>query len=1134
MAQGGNAMVMNKTALMEKLQALDPQQRQALLARLAAQKQGADKNTAIEAAEGTADAGGLRALDAPNAPLSFAQSRLWLLDQIEGRHYKYNMVSAYALRGELDCAALQQALALIVQRHRILRTRFVATADDDTIGMQEPIADFHFELPLIDLSELPTSQREERLETLLLQEGRWLFDLAQGPLARFHLYRMDSDHHVLQMNLHHAVFDGWSKGVLFRELSLAYGDLRAGRSPDMPQLPVQFSDYAAWQRSALDTRMTAQADYWREALRDAPPLLELPTDFPRPAQQSSVGEILPVRVDAALTQALRELGQRHGATLFMTMLAAFKLLLYRYSGMRDIVLGTPVDMRNRSELRRLIGFFLNTVALRTRLDPSMDFPALLGTVKQACLSAFQHQDLPFEQVVEAVEPVRSQSFTPLFQSMFVFQHASAGAPELAGLESEKIAMGNLTTKYDLYLTLVERDQGLHGWLTFRSDLFRPATMQSLLTNFEELLRQIVAAPQSQLDDFPLLAAAEHAAALDAARGRRVPLVATPVHQVFAERAAARPDAVAVVDAAGETSYGQLQAAAERLSAVLAGQGVTAGDRVGVHLQRGHAYCQTLLAIWRRGAVAVPLDTRQPAARLGEIVTSAGLALLLHDQTQAPEFAASVACLQLADAMAAESPRPVATTMLVTECDWPAYVLFTSGSTGRPKGVVGSHRALANRLQWQWRDYPYAQGERSAQRANIGFIDSLTEIFSALLADVPVVVIDDASARDPYDLVDALAESAAGTLFIVPALFRAVLEAFPELDQRLPDLRRVFFSGEALTPDLVARFSEALPRTAMINAYGATEVAEASTIDVAGMSECARIPIGRPMDNMNLYVLDEQLRLCPTGVVGMLYAHGVSLAEGYWRNPALTAERFLPDPHADEPGARMYSLGDLGRRLADGTVEFIGRRDHQLNLRGFRIESSDIERVIERAPGILAAAVVAVPNSVGDEVLVGYACAEEDARVDLDTLKDYLRQRLPDYMQPGILVLCDELPSNVTGKIDHKALRARGLPELKDEFQAPRTPLEHRLAAIWCEILHLPRVSVLANFFDLGGHSLLGVRIAARIREECAVQLSVQELFQRLTIAGVAERVDALQRIQNLRDTGNAAEADTGAIEVSEF
>jgi amino acid adenylation domain-containing protein len=1162
----------NSAALRQKLAALNDEQKAALMQRLR-QRQASTEPLSQDSLPGA------------EAPLSWAQARLWWQQQVEGVHYQYNMVSAYEFTGSLNVEALQTALNCVVQRHQTLASYFAQvdrpvhaetdtkTAYDQVALVQRQLSGFTLPLPLIDLSAPSKSEAHSELQNQLLAEARHGFDLSQGPLIRCHLYRLASDCHVFQLNVHHAVFDGWSKAIFFKELQQAYAALLQSQSPDLPVLSCQFADVARRQEMLIQQN---ELNFWRDYLKDAPPVQSLPLDFPRPAQASTDALLLPLQLDRALSQGLQQVAQAHGCTLFMVLLALFKLTLYRFAGrgteagnehdLYDQVIGTPIDTRQGADERGLIGFFLNTLCIRTRIDPDWSWSELLAAVKQSVLAAFQHQRVPFEQVVEALKPERSQSYAPLFQSMFVLQHATAGAPTLEGLNSRKLSLGNGSTKYDVYFTLLASDQGLTGWLNVRRDLFRQGTVEALAHAYTELAQQLVTHQQvpdsrslCQLD--VLNAAArqcfyEHSRGADWQEPRSTVVDDAPsIAHAFQRLSVEHPQAVAVQAADESYSYQHLWQGAQRIAQRLRAHRVTSDESVALLLPRGPGQVMTQLAVWQLAAVVVPLDPNGPATQIQQGIEQSHARVLCYWQ-KLPAWAQDTAGLVWLDLHELLNCESVPVTMddvpVHMSPQQAAYRLLTSGSTGVPKLVQLSHQGVMNRIRWQWQDYPWRADDVMAQRAGVAFVDAASELWSALLAVVPVVVVDDDTALDPFDFVDFMHEQQVTCLLLVPSLLRVLLDAYPEWAEYQPRLRRVFLSGEMLSHELLRRARESLPDVEWVNIYGASEAADVSAVNLNDWCEQTtaetehqatglRVPVGSAISGMRLYVLDDELNPCPVGVTGQLYAAGDSLAQGYWQQPRSTAERFLPDPFVTANSceqsatvtARMYALGDRGRRLANGWVEYLGRGDQQMKLNGIRVEPAAIESLLEAMPGVVSAVLVNVPDVDGVSRLVAYVQASEEANIDERTLQQYRRAQLPDYLPLAALKLCDELPLNRSGKVDRQAVLAWGMPSMSHTRYHAETSQEQQLLPLWQEVLGLEQIAVEANFFELGGHSLSGVRLITLIKERLGIAISVPMLFQLSSLAAVAEHCRHIEQLSAHTEDSEVLGADE-SWEVSEF
>ncbi|RYZ43248.1 MAG: non-ribosomal peptide synthetase [Myxococcaceae bacterium] len=1030
-------------------------------------------------------------------PLSFAQQRLWFLDQLTPDDASYNLPVALRLLGPVDTEALRLAFESLVARHEALRTTFFEHEGQPFQRIQAPGV---WALPLVDLSELESSAREAEALRLATQEARQTFHLGRGPLLRTCLLRLSEEAHVLLVTMHHIVSDGWSMSVLVRELAGFYEAFSTGRTPALPPLPVQYADFATWQRQWLQGDvLRTQLDYWKQQLSGAPNALELPTDRPRPPLQSRRGASVPVSLSRELTDALRALAQREGATPFMLLLAAFQVLLSRYSGQDDISVGSPIAGRTHSEAEGLIGFFVNTLVLRSRVRARDTFRELLAQVRGTTLAAYEHQHLPFEKLVEVLQPSRDLSRSALFQALFVLQNAPAEALRVTGLSFQPVPLEANTSRFDLALTLFEVPQGLTGFLEYSSDLFDASTAQRLMAHFGVLLEAIAAQPETRVSALPLMTAGEQARLLvewnatDADFPRD-----TCVHLLVAEQALRAPEAPALRMGERTVSYAGLEAWAHHLAVQLHAAGVSRGDRVAVLAERSPELVAGLLATLKVGAAYVPLSPGVPPERLAFMLEDcAASALLCHPSLRAslPPLSTHVLSLET-DVPAVREPLP----SLPVGADDLAYVIYTSGSTGRPKGVAVHHRGLMNLVTWHQRTYALTPEDRTALTAGVAFDASTWEVWPSLASGACLVVPPDAVRAEPALLLRWLASEAITTCFMPTPLAEAVLrEPWPDA---LP-LRALLTGGDALhlAPP------PSLPAT-LFNHYGPTEstvVATFTPVPASTREDGTRPPIGRPIANTRTFVLDEHLRPVPIGVSGELFLDSAGLAWGYLGQPALTAERFLPHPFASAPGARLYRTGDVVRWRADGQLDYLQRLDFQVKVRGFRIELGEIEASLLAHPSVQEAVVLAREDVPGDKRLVAYLVARPGLTLDVEALRVFLKQRLPEYMVPSAFLTLEALPLTSNGKLDRKALPAPDASPLAD-FVAPRTPFEVKLAEVFALVLRREQIGIHDDFFALGGHSLLATQLVSRVRSTFDVELPLRALFEAPTVAALAERL----------------------------
>ncbi|HVR96549.1 MAG TPA: non-ribosomal peptide synthase/polyketide synthase, partial [Thermoanaerobaculia bacterium] len=1039
-------------------------------------------------------------------PLSFAQQRLWFLDQLGPGSAAYNVPLAVWLDGVLDLPLLRRVLDELVRRHESLRTTFTASAGRP---VQAIAPELRLPLPVVDLAALSPVRRQAAVRGLAEGEARRPFDLEAGPLVRTTLIRLGEDEHAALVTMHHIVSDAWSMGVFLRELAAVYEAFAAGRPSPLAALRVQYADFAAWQRGWLQGEvLEGQLSYWRGHLAGAPALLELPADRPRPAVQTLRGASLAVALPRELAESLAELGRKAGATSFMTLLAAFQTLLGRLSGQDDVLAGSPIAGRNRRETEELIGFFVNTLVLRADLSGDPRFRDLLARVRTAALDAYAYQDVPFERLVEELAPERSMAHSPLFQVMFALQNAPPTSLELPGLRLSPLETEGRTAKFDLTLTLQEGRDGISGALDYNTDLFDRATVTRWLASFQGLLEQLAAAPESRLSELRLLSSPERHQLLLEWNDTGGPVPPLWLHTGVAEQAARTPDTVAVVFEERALTYGELERSSNRLARRLRAAGLGPESRVGICLERSLDLPVALLAALKAGGAYLPIDPALPAERLAMLFEDAGAALVVTESRLRPALAAAAGRLLLLDAererLAAEDGGPLDTRV---EAGHLAYVLFTSGSTGRPKGVMIPHGAIANHMRWMLSALPLGADGAVLQKTPFNFDASVWEFWAPLMSGARLVMARPGGHKDPAYLVETLRREGITTLQVVPQLLRMLVEE-PGFEE-CRALRRLFVGGEALVQDLARRTAGRSP-AGLYNLYGPTETSIDTTVEPVDWRRAAPgggIPLGWPIFGVRVHVVDSRLQPAPIGVAGELWVGGAGLGRGYLGRPDLTANRFVPDPWSERPGDRLYRSGDLVRRLPDGNLDYLGRTDHQVKLRGFRVELGDIESVLASCPGVREVAVLVREDTPGNRQLAAYIGRDPGDSTDL---RGFLQARLPEYMAPSVYVVMERLPLNPSGKIDRQAL-ARIVPERTQGGGAPAAlggPTEELLAGIWSEVLGVEQVGPEDSFFDLGGHSLLATQVASRVREAFGVDLPLRVLFEEPTLARLAAAVDA--------------------------
>jgi amino acid adenylation domain-containing protein len=1013
--------------------------------------------------------------DTPLA-LSFAQRRMWIVEQLRAGGTEYLVSTGVRLYGPLDTRALRTALDGIVARHEVLRTRYAVIDDEPVQVIDEPgpVA-----LTEVDLRGLDRAARRERLAGWMTADRRPV-DLANGQVLTVTLARLADEEHAVLVTLHHIAFDDWSERLLWREFDQRYTAALASEPASLAPLPVQYADFAAWQRTAMSgATLDRQLGYWRDKLAGATPI-ELPTDRPRPPVRDSAGDQVPFTVPARAGGTLTRLARQAGATPFMALLAAYTILLARYGGQTDVTVGTPVAGRDRAEVQDLIGLFLNTLVLRTDLSGDPSFVEVLRRVRETALEAYAHQELPFERLVEELAPERDPSRTPLFSTMFLWENADLTEWRLGGLRAEALPAGETNAKFDLTMAVTGRPDGsLAGAVNYATALFDSGTVERFAGQFVELVSSIASAPDTPIGRLSVLPPAERRVL---AEWNETAVAYPPgtLPALFERQVERTPDAVAVCFEGESVSYAELNARANRLAHHLIGVGVGPDSIVGVRRERGTELVVALLAILKAGGAYLPLDPDYPADRLEYMSADANVTVILTDAEPSH-----------LDAQPTENPASA------TGPDHAAYVIYTSGSTGRPKGVVVCHRAIVNRLRWMQDAYGLDGTDRVLQKTPYSFDVSVWEFFWPLITGATLVVARPGGHRDPHHLAELISSERVTTVHFVPSMLRPFLA---ELSGALPSVRRMICSGEALPPDLVAGVHERIG-CELHNLYGPTEAA----VDVTA-ARCAPgtpVTIGRPIANTRTHIVDDTLRPVPIGVPGELLLGGVQLARGYLNRPALTADRFVPDPFSRPGGQRLYRTGDLARYRPDGSIDYLGRLDHQVKIRGHRVELGEIEAVLSEQPSVSAAVV-----AVHEGQLVGYLVAGAGAGIDVTVVGSFLRDRLPEAMIPSHWVVLDALPLSASGKIDRGALPApeRGRPAAAGEYVAPRTETELTVVSALTSALGVDQVSMHDRFFDVGGDSIRAIRAIGTMRA-ARLNLSVQDIFTHQTAAELAALAD---------------------------
>ncbi|MBD2005415.1 MULTISPECIES: non-ribosomal peptide synthetase [Cyanophyceae] len=1074
-------------------------------------------------------------------PTSFAQQRLWFLDQLISGNAIYNVPTVIRLTGSLNLAALEQTFSEIVRRHEALRTTFKVL---DGQPVQAIAPNLSIPLSVVDLRQFPECDRELQAQQLLAAEFERPFDLSSGPLLRIMLFQLSETEHILLLNMHHIICDDWSIGVLIRELGTLYTAFTNVTyvSTPLPELPLQYPDFAEWQREWLQGEvLETQLAYWRQQLNGIP-VLNLPVDRPKPAFATYGGATQTLELSKKLSDALQTLSQQEGATLFMTLLAAFQTLLYRYTHQEDIAVGSPIANRNRSEIEKLIGFFVNSLVLRTDLSGNPIFREVLNRVRQVTLGAYSHQDLPFEKLVEELHPERNLNRHPLFQVVFGFENAPMSALDLPGLIPSFMDIDFKTTRFDLELHLWkcsedfrslwggkwEDSEGIRGVVVYNTDLFDEATITRMLGHFKMLLEGIIYNPEERISNLPLLSQAElHKLLIECNETAADYPHSKCIYQLFENQVEQNPDAIAVIFEDTQLTYKELNIRSNQLAHHLQKMGVASEVLVGICVERSIDMIVGLLGILKAGGAYVPLDSNYPRDRLNFMLDDSQVSVLLTQEKLVDNFGNfpnPVVYLdkdwQTIAQESEENPHSDVTS------DSLAYVIYTSGSTGKPKGVAVTHKAV-NRLVCNTNYIKLSPNDKIAQASNTSFDAATFEIWGALLNGAQLVGISRDVTLSPHEFALQLRQKGISVLFLTTALFQQIARDVP---QAFSSLRYLLFGGEAVDARWVKKVLKQGAPKQLIHVYGPTEgTTFSSYYCVQDVPESATsIPIGRPIANTQIYLLDADLQPVPIGIVGELYIGGDGLAREYTNRPDITAERFIYNPFNNKSESRLYKTGDLARYLPDCNIEFLGRIDNQVKIRGFRIELGEIEAILNQHPAVRETVVIIREEIPGDKHLIAYIVPDQQ-QTPTSMMRQFLKEKLPEYMVPSAYVVLESLPLTPNGKVDRRALPAVDTLnfEMKEDYVAPRDRVEEVLVEIWAKVLGKQQIGVRDNFFELGGHSLLATQLISRIRDAFQIELSVRNLFESPTVASLARHIEtmcwAAKGLDNTSSTGNERE-----------
>ncbi len=1050
-------------------------------------------------------------------PLSFAQKRLWFLDRFEANKSVYNIPSAYKINGKLDYGILEKAVNTIIERHEILRTTFIVI---DREPFQVVNSNLNISLPVIDLTG--ETDKENKIKQLLFEEAAQHFDLSNGPLLSVKLIKTGEEQHIVSLTMHHIISDGWSMSILIREVITLYNSFATGKPSPLPPLKIQYADFAKWQNDYLQgEKFEEQLDYWKNKLSEIPQAIQLPFDKPRPPHQSHSGDHIRFALSKEISDQLSEMARKYDVTLFMLVLAAFDVLLSKYSGQDDILVGTPIAGRNHPETENLIGFFINTLVLRTDLSENPTFEELLGQVKETALGAFANQDLPFEKLIEAVQPERNLNIPPIFQVLFTFQNLPLAKVKVADLEFEPVDVDNKTVKYDLTLSLEETPEGIRGGFGYNTDLFERDTIERMIEHFKNLLSEITGSPDKRISDLSILSEREKKLILHDwnQTDKKYDLTKT-IHKLFEIQAEKTPGNIAIVQPPNSVeqkselkiSYGELNKLSNKIANYLLSKEIKQGSIIGICYDRTIEQIATLLGILKAGCAYLPLDTKYPKERIKYMVEDSSAALIFTHSKYVQKFEASDELILLDKLFEDNLATNEATVKIDVKPDDLAYIIYTSGSTGTPKGVAVEHKNLVNYIFAAKEKFGLTAEDRVLQFASISFDAAAEEIYPALTSGAVLVLRNDTMIGSSFAFVNAIDSLGITVLDLPTAYWHQLVSELEINNHSLPGkIRLVIIGGERAIPDFVYKWQKKYSNIRLLNTYGPTETTVVATIwELPPLSDelpfKKEVPIGKPVPNVKVYVLDKYLQPVPIGVSGELYIGGAGVARGYLNREELTAEKFIANPFINGDNCRLYKTGDRVKFLKDGNIEFLGRLDHQVKVRGFRIELGEIENEILKYPGIKDAVLNLVSNQQGEKSLVAYYVPKESSKISATDVKQFLQKSLPDYMVPTFLVKVDSIPLTPSGKVDFKSLPdpSGSRPDLDKPYVEPRNAFEKILVDIWKRTLQIDKVGVHDNFFELGGDSLKAAILINRLQQELDVILYVVVLFDNQTIAEISQ------------------------------